>query len=95
MSATPRVVAIETAVPAFTLDQGDVRTRASLLFQGRQDISRLLPVFENTGIEKRYSCVPIDWYTQNHGWKERTSLYIEHSVALLEKVTRDCLKPRG
>lgn len=92
MSARPRVVAIETAVPPFTLDQGDVRTRASLLFSGRPDIKRLLPVFENTGIEKRYSCVPIDWYTQNHGWKERTSLYIEHSIALLEKVTRDCLE---
>ena len=92
MSARPRVVAIETAVPPFTLDQTDVRTRASLLFSGRPDIKRLLPVFENTGIEKRYSCVPIEWYTQNHGWKERTALYIEHSIALLEKITRDCLE---
>ncbi|HEY5238461.1 MAG TPA: 3-oxoacyl-[acyl-carrier-protein] synthase III C-terminal domain-containing protein [Rhizomicrobium sp.] len=92
MSVRPRLIALETAVPPFVLNQNDVCTRASLLFQGRSDISRLLPVFENTGIEKRYSCVPMDWYSVNHGWKERTALYVENSVALLEKITRNCLE---
>ena len=95
MSARPRIIALETAVPPFILNQDDVRTRAALLFQGRHDISRLLPVFENTGIERRYSCVPIDWYTENHGWKERTALYLEHAVALLEKIALTCLETAG
>jgi alkylresorcinol/alkylpyrone synthase len=73
------------------LDQKDVRTSARYLFSGRADIDRLLPIFENTGIARRYSCVPIDWYTEPHGWRDRTELYIDNSVALLEKVARECL----
>jgi alkylresorcinol/alkylpyrone synthase len=50
-----------------------------------------MPVFENTGIERRYSCVPIDWYSQRHGWADRTNLYVENAVVLFEKITLDLL----
>lgn len=82
----PRVLAIETAVPPYALDQGDVAKRVEHLFGARTDIRRMMPVFENSGIERRYSCVPIDWYSRTHGWKERNALYIEHAVSLLENV---------
>lgn len=95
MSVRPRLRALETAVPPYVLDQKDVAIRAANLFRGRKDIARLLPVFENTGIEKRYSCVPIDWYADPHGWKDRTELYIEHSLLLFEKIANDCLKSAG
>lgn len=95
MSVRPRLRALETAVPPYILDQPDVARRAALLFRGRQDIDRLLPVFENTGIERRYSCVPIDWYSEPHGWKDRTALYVEHCIALFEKITADCLTSAG
>jgi alkylresorcinol/alkylpyrone synthase len=92
MSVRPRLLALETAVPPYVLHQKDVAVRAANLFRGHKDIDRLLPVFENTGIEKRYSCVPIDWYVEPHGWKDRTQLYLEHALALFEKITNDCLK---
>jgi alkylresorcinol/alkylpyrone synthase len=82
----PRILAIETAVPPFALDQADVAKRVAYLFGGHTDIQRMLPVFGNSGIERRYSCVPIDWYSQPHGWKERNELYVENAVSLLEKV---------
>jgi len=66
-----------------------------LLFDGHPEVLRLLSVFDNTGIETRYSCVPIDWYTRAHGWKERTELYLQNSVDLLEKVTLACLEQTG
>ena len=88
----PRLLALKSAVPPYTLDQSDVSVRAAQLFQGRKDITRLLPVFENTGIERRYSCVPIDWYAERHGWTDRTNLYVENAVALLEKITLDLLE---
>jgi alkylresorcinol/alkylpyrone synthase len=87
----PRLVALKSAVPPFVLEQPDVSKRAGALFAERKDIQRLMPVFENTGIERRYSCVPIDWYEKEHGWVERTALYVEHSVALLAEVTRKLL----
>jgi alkylresorcinol/alkylpyrone synthase len=91
MADGPRLVALKTAVPGYPVDQADAARRAAVLFQAFPEVLRLLPVFENTGIETRYSCVPIDWYTQPHGWKERTELYLKHSVDLLERVTLDCL----
>ena len=88
----PRLLALRTAVPPYVLDQSDVLVRAAKLFQSRQDITRLLRVFANTGIERRYSCVPLDWYSEKHGWTDRTDLYVENAVALFEKITLDLLE---
>ena len=88
----PRLLALKSAVPPYALDQTDVSVRAAQLFQSRKDIARLLPVFENTGIDRRYSCVPIDWYAEKHGWTDRTSLYVENAVTLLAKITLDLLE---
>jgi alkylresorcinol/alkylpyrone synthase len=87
----PRLIALKSAVPPFVLEQPDVARRAGHLFRERKDIARMMPVFENTGIERRYSCVPIDWYEKEHGWVERMALYVENAVALLETVARKLL----
>ena len=87
----PRLLALKSAVPPHILDQSDVSVRAGALFQSHRDMSRLMPVFENTGIERRYSCVPIDWYNEPHGWTDRNALYIENAVALFEKLTAELL----
>lgn len=65
---------------------------ARVLFRGRgEDIDRLLPAYVNAGIETRYSCVPIDWYEQEHGWAEKNQLFLDNAVDLLERATLDCL----
>jgi len=91
----PRLLALATAVPEFALRQPEVRQRARALFAGTGEIDRLLPVFENAGIDTRYSCVPIDWYDAPHGWKDRNRLYIENATRLLAEVTRACLAASG
>jgi len=88
----PRLLALTSAVPPYTIDQSDAATRAAQLFSKVRDIERFVPVFVNTGIDRRYSCVPIDWYTADHGWQDRTKLYVDNAVDLLEKVTRGLLK---
>jgi alkylresorcinol/alkylpyrone synthase len=95
MPSNPRLIALKTAVPPYRIDQADAGRRAANLFAGHPEVLRLLSVFGNTGIDTRYSCVPIDWYTEPHGWKERTDLYLKHSVDLLEMVTLDCLQEAG
>lgn len=87
----PRLLALKSAVPSYKLDQSDVSRRASQLFREGRDITRLMRVFENTGIERRYSCVPVEWYGEPHGWTDRTKLYVENAVDLLEKVSLDLL----
>ena len=90
-----RLLALKSAVPRYPLDQADVARRACELFQGNRDITRLLPVFEITGIDTRSSCVPIEWYSEPHGWIDRTQLYVDNAVDLLEKVTRALLAEAG
>lgn len=91
-----RVLSVATAVPPYALDQPAVMARARSLF-ARQggDIERLLPVFANSGIERRYSCVPIEWYEDDHAWADRNKLYIESALDLLEKLTLDCAEQAG
>ena len=90
-----RLVALKSAVPPFALQQTEVARRAAHLFSGRKDIERLLPIFVNTGIDTRYSCVPVDWYELSHGWKERSSLYVDNALDLLEQVTLGLLQDSG
>ena len=88
MPALPRLLAAATAVPPYRLDQEDVTERVMALFGGSQDLDRLLPVFANTGIRSRFSCVPLEWYDYSHSWAERNRVYLSSALDLLEGVTR-------
>jgi alkylresorcinol/alkylpyrone synthase len=93
----PRLLSVATAVPPFALGQAEVAERARRLFAGSAapELDRLMPVFLNAGIERRYSCVPIDWYESSHGWTDRAALYHDHAVRLLEQAGRDALARAG
>ncbi len=92
----PRLLALATAVPPHALRQSEVRRQASALFLDAEPaLERLLPVFDHSGIETRYSCVPLDWYRRPAGWKERNRLYVENALALLEEAARRCLGQAG
>jgi len=87
----PRLLALKSAVPPYPIAQTDAAEHAQALFSKVRDMARLFPVFANTGIDRRYSCVPVEWYLEEHGWKDRTELYIENAVDLLETVARGLL----
>ncbi len=87
-----RLVSLATAVPPFVLHQEEVRAEAQILFRERGDlIARMLPVYDNAGVETRYSCVPLDWYRSTGGWKNRNALFVKHAVELLRRAAQDCL----
>lgn len=91
-----RVLSVATAVPPYGLDQPAVMQRAKSLFARHgNDIERLLPVFANSGIERRYSCVPLEWYEDDHAWADRNKLYIENALDLLTQLARDCAEQAG
>lgn len=89
----PRLLALGSAVPPYVLGQDEVAARARHLFAtvARNELDRLMPVFAHAGIERRYSCVPIDWYERPHGWVERNALYLDHALRLLETAARAAL----
>jgi len=80
----PRLTALTTAVPPYPLDQDDVRARAPQLFDRPiAELERLSAIYDNAGIQRRYSCVPLDWYGREIGWKDRNALYEHHALDLL------------
>src|SRR5207302_1943141 len=95
MPLTPRLLALATAVPPILLDQEDVVERVKRLFGRSAILDRLLPVFANSGIRHRYSTVPLDWYDEPHGWKERNGRYIAGALDLLETVAGRALDEAG
>jgi alkylresorcinol/alkylpyrone synthase len=52
-------------------------------------------MFGNTGIDRRYSCVPIEWYEGLHEWPERNRVYLDSAVDLLESATHRVLERAG
>jgi len=95
MAPEPRLLALQSAVPSYVLEQHVVADIARTLFGGKTDIERMLPVFANSGIERRFSCVPPDWYLADHGWRDRNAIFVENAVSLLEKVSLGCLEEAG
>jgi len=93
MTSAPRLLTLATAVPPYRLCQADIVAFARRLFAERpgEELERLLPVYANAGIETRYSCVPLDWYAEAHGWAEKNALYVRHALDLIENAARACL----
>ena len=95
MRPAPRLLALATAVPPYALGQEQVIERVKRLFGRSADLDRLLPVFVNSGIQQRYSSVPLDWYDEPHGWSERNRAYLTGALDLLETVTVRVLDRAG
>jgi alkylresorcinol/alkylpyrone synthase len=93
----PRLLSLATAVPKHILGQETVSETARHIFgmAGVADLERMVAVFGNAGIDRRYSTVPVDWYEKPHGWTDRNNLYLEHALALIEEASRQALADSG
>lgn len=87
---------VSTAEPSFHVDQQDAMHIVRSLFSDSfRDIDRLLPVFQNGGIENRQLCMPLEWYSTAHDFKTANDLYIEHAAALSKQAIENCLAGGG
>ncbi|HET6520299.1 MAG TPA: 3-oxoacyl-[acyl-carrier-protein] synthase III C-terminal domain-containing protein [Geminicoccaceae bacterium] len=95
-AGAPRLLGVATALPPYRYGQAEAKAGAARLFEGAfSDLERLLPLFDRTGIDSRWSCVPLDWYEAPHGFGERNRLYLEHAEALLLEAARAALDRAG
>ncbi|NKB56830.1 MAG: type III polyketide synthase [Alphaproteobacteria bacterium] len=93
---SPRLCALATAVPPHVLRQDEVEAASRTIFAGRGNaFERMSPIYRNAGIETRYSCVGLEWYLEDHGWRERNDLYIRNAVSLIRAAAQDCLEKAG
>ncbi|MSP84141.1 MAG: type III polyketide synthase [Alphaproteobacteria bacterium] len=92
----PRLISIATAVPPHVMRQGDIAAAGSSLFAGvLSDEARRDAIYANAAINRRYSCVPLDWYLEPHGFADRNALYLEHALALSQEAANEALARAG
>jgi len=85
--------ALACSNPPYKLGQDDIREICRTVFNDRADLfERLSRIYDNAGIDYRYSCVPLKWYGQTHDWQERMALYESHALDLLETATQNALQ---
>ena len=90
------LLSLATAVPPHEMRTPDVIREATGIFSGRhQDFERMTPVFGNSGIDRRFSAVPYEWFRQEQGWPERTAAFIEGAEALFTRVAAAALEQAG
>lgn len=82
--------------PPHILDQDDVIDLCRDLYGSRPAFfEKMETAYRNAGIRQRRSCVPIDWYRDQHGWQERNDLYVENALAILEQAGRQAIEDAG
>jgi alkylresorcinol/alkylpyrone synthase len=88
----PRLAGLVTAVPPHILDTDHVVKQAGRIFaRFGSEFERMLPVFTNTGINRRYSVCPTDWFDEGNGWPGRTSKFLEGAKMLFRQAATDAL----
>ncbi|MEP5154930.1 type III polyketide synthase [Planktotalea sp.] len=87
---------LSTALPSHCLTQTEVRERAAIIFGGKYpQFDRLSKSFATAGIDRRYSVVPIDWFSDEHGWVDRNVAFIEGAKAMFLDAAQAALKDAG
>lgn len=90
------IVAVETAVPSYTVTREEGKEVARRLFADRfRDIDRLLAIFDHAEIEKRHFCVPLDWFTTPRTFKEKNEQYQHSAVELSVESAKAVLLAAG
>jgi alkylresorcinol/alkylpyrone synthase len=87
-----KILSTAVAMPPNNISQSQARDFARSHFDGRAgDLDRLLPIFENSRIDNRQFCMPIDWYMSPKSFKEKNDAYIEWACRLGVEAVEKCL----
>ena len=69
------LLSLATSVPPNVIETGEAKAPARQAFGGRKALfDRLSGVFDNAGIARRHIVAPLDWYVQQHGWRDRNAV---------------------
>ncbi len=90
------LLGLATALPPHRLEQADVAAIARRKFaKSFARFPKLADVFVNSGIERRYSVRPLEWFDAPHDWSERTQAYLDGASELFVAAAAAALKRAG
>jgi alkylresorcinol/alkylpyrone synthase len=87
------VLSIATATPGHVIDQDEVAALAPRVFPemfARYPV--MLDIFKNSGIERRRTVRPMDWYLAPRDWRDRSEVFHSEGQALFEHVAANAIK---
>lgn len=92
----PSLAAVATIDFPYKTSQQTVRDFAKEVFASSfSDIERMLPVFENTQIDFRNLCEPLNYYLQLHTFEEQNREFIRLSLDYSVKAIEKCVASAG
>lgn len=90
------VLSLATAVPPYVIEQEEAAALAPSVFP--ELLARnpgMIDVFRNSGIERRCSVRPIDWYLAPRDWSDRSEVFHTDGLALFERVAEAAITQAG
>ncbi len=92
----PRLVDIVSAPPEHIVPQTFAAEFARSTFGAKMpNLERLMPIFDNAGIDTRHLCRPPEWYLADHSLGEISAVYIDAATTLCARAGRELLERRG
>ncbi|MCC5978330.1 MAG: type III polyketide synthase [Salinarimonas sp.] len=96
MSRKAAILGIATAVPPYQFTQEDALSAARDILAPRfAGFARLESVFTNAAIDKRHAVMPIDWYREPRGWRDRSHVFLEKATELFIEAANGALQHAG
>ena len=96
MQLNPACIAgIGTAAPPHLLLQEESRNLVRRLFEGVPGLERLLKVFDNSGIERRYLAMSPERYLTPRSFPEKNEVWAQVALELAEEAARKALGQAG
>jgi alkylresorcinol/alkylpyrone synthase len=93
MIFVPYIVSTGIAKAPYEYQQKDILPIVRDMFSDRfPDIDRLLRIFENTQIDTRRFCIPLEHFAETIDFKRKNQLYIDNAVKLGMDALKDCLE---
>jgi alkylresorcinol/alkylpyrone synthase len=88
----PTLAAIATVDFPFKANQQEIKKLAKSLFSPSfPEIERILSAFDNSEIETRNLCKPLDYYTKSHTFQEQNLEYVQLSLEYSVQAIEACL----
>lgn len=89
----PFLEAIGTAVPTQRFAQSEIKAKAAQVVTAvAPALLEYMEIFDTTGIKSRYLVRELDWYLGAHGWKERSEIYKDEGLNLIEQAATRALE---
>ncbi|MBI3855266.1 MAG: type III polyketide synthase [Planctomycetes bacterium] len=89
------IAGLATALPPHVVTQAEALELARRVYAGREDLLKLLRVFPASGVERRHTAFPPDYYLRERSFEERNRDFVEQAVALAGKAAADALRRAG